>query len=54
VTGDVLWFEDHGESVAEADVLASARVGLEYAGVEAAGLPWRFRVRGSEWTSPAK
>ncbi|WP_310394414.1 DNA-3-methyladenine glycosylase [Hymenobacter sp.] len=54
VTGEVLWFEDHGEEIAEADITASARVGLEYAGPEAAALPWRFRVRGSEWTSPAK
>ena len=54
VTGPVLWFEDHGEIVAPADVLASARVGLAYAGPEAAGLPWRFRLRGNPWTSPAK
>ena len=54
VTGDVLWFEDHGEVVAPADITASARVGLEYAGPEAAGLPWRFRISGSKWTSPAK
>jgi len=54
VTGDVLWFEDHGETLAPADVVASSRVGLEYAGAEAAGLPWRFRIKGSEWTSPAK
>ena len=54
VTGDSIWFEDHGETVAEANVLASARVGLAYAGAEAAGLPWRFRVRDSKWTSPAK
>ena len=53
VTGDVLWFEDHGEAVAAADVLASGRVGLAYAGPEAAGLPWRFRLRGNPWTSPA-
>ncbi|MBD2769753.1 DNA-3-methyladenine glycosylase [Hymenobacter sp. BT664] len=54
VTGEVLWFEDHGEVLAPADIVASARIGLEYAGPEAAGLPWRFRVRGSQWTSPAK
>ncbi|WP_035564977.1 DNA-3-methyladenine glycosylase [Hymenobacter sp. IS2118] len=54
VTGDVLWFEDHGEAVATADVVASARVGLAYAGPEAAGLPWRFRLRDNPWTSPAK
>ena len=54
VTGEVLWFENHGEAVAAADIVLSARVGLEYAGAEAAGLPWRFRLRGSAWTSPAK
>ena len=54
VTGEVLWFEDHGEAVADAAVVASSRVGLEYAGPEAAGLPWRFRLRDNPWTSPAK
>jgi len=54
VTGEVLWFEDHGEEVAPANIVASARVGLEYAGPEAAGLPWRFRLRDSKWTSPAR
>ncbi|MDB5236287.1 MAG: DNA-3-methyladenine glycosylase [Hymenobacter sp.] len=54
VTGEVLWFENHGESIAGSDIVASARVGLEYAGVEAAGLPWRFRIKGNPWTSPAK
>ena len=54
VTGEVLWFEDHHEVVAPADIVASARVGLAYAGPEAAGLPWRFRLMGSKWTSPAK
>ena len=54
VTGPEIWFEDHGEPVDEADILASARVGLAYAGAEATGLPWRFRVVGSKWTSPAK
>ena len=54
VAGEVLWFEDHGEAMAEADIVASARVGLAYAGVEAAGLPWRFRLRDSKWTSLAR
>ncbi len=52
--GDVLWFEDHGETVPDANVQASPRVGLAYAGPEAAGLPWRFRLMDSKWTSPAK
>ena len=54
VAGPHIWFEDHGEAVAAADVVASARVGLAYAGAEAAGLPWRYRVKDSKWTSPAK
>ena len=54
VTGPAIWFEDHGEEVAETEVVASARVGLAYAGAEAAGLPWRFRLAESKWTSPAK
>jgi len=54
VMGPHIWFEDHGETVPAADIVASARVGLAYAGAEAAGLPWRFRLAGSNWTSPAK
>jgi len=54
VASDELWFEDHGEEVDTSAIVASARVGLEYAGPEAAGLPWRFRLQGSPWTSPAK
>ena len=54
VTGPEIWFEDHGEAVPAADIMVSARVGLAYAGEEAARLPWRFRVEGSKWTSPAK
>jgi len=40
--------------VPDAQVRASPRVGLAYAGTEAAGLPWRFRITDSKWTSPAK
>jgi DNA-3-methyladenine glycosylase len=54
VTGETIWFEDHNEAIAPAEIVASARVGLEYAGTEAAGLPWRFRLKDSKWTSPAK
>ena len=54
VTGPQIWFEDAGESIATENVLASSRVGLEYAGEEAVALPWRFRVKDSKWTSPAK
>jgi DNA-3-methyladenine glycosylase len=54
VTGPHIWFEDAGEVVADEQVLASSRVGLEYAGAEAVALPWRFRLKDSKWTSPAK
>jgi len=54
VTGPHVWFEDAGEIIADENVLASSRVGLEYAGEEAVALPWRFRVKDSKWTSPAK
>jgi DNA-3-methyladenine glycosylase len=52
--GDVLWLEDQGEEIADAQVQRSSRVGLAYAGPEASSLPWRFRIIGSKWTSPAK
>jgi DNA-3-methyladenine glycosylase len=54
LTGPHIWFEDAGEIIADDNVLASSRVGLEYAGEEAVALPWRFRVKDSKWTSPAK
>jgi DNA-3-methyladenine glycosylase len=54
VAGPQIWFEDAGEVIADENVLASSRVGLEYAGEEAVALPWRFRVKDSKWTSPAK
>ncbi|MBO0357117.1 DNA-3-methyladenine glycosylase [Hymenobacter sp. BT186] len=52
--GDTLWIEDYGEEVPEEQVRRSARVGLAYAGAEAANLPWRFRIINNKWTSPAK
>ena len=54
VTGPRIWFEDAGEAINEEQVVASSRVGLEYAGAEAVALPWRFRIKDSKWTSPAK
>jgi DNA-3-methyladenine glycosylase len=54
VTGPHIWLEDHGEVIAPENIVASSRVGLEYAGAEAVALPWRFRLQDSKWTSPAK
>lgn len=53
LTGAEIWLEDRGLVVPEGEVLASPRVGIDYAGEDAL-LPWRFRVRGSRWTSRAK
>jgi len=53
LTGDLIWLEDHQEPVTEDLIVASPRVGIDYAGEDAA-LPWRFRLKASKWTSPAK
>ena len=52
-TGETIWIEDRGESVADEEIIASPRVGIDYAGEDAL-LPWRFRVQNSKWTSKAK
>jgi DNA-3-methyladenine glycosylase len=54
LTGPRIWLENAGENISEENIVASSRVGLEYAGDEAVALPWRFRVKDSKWTSPAK
>jgi DNA-3-methyladenine glycosylase len=53
LTGDLIWLEDRGDVIAPDQVLASARVGVAYAGTDAFH-PWRFRLKGNSWTSPAK
>ncbi|MCB2407033.1 DNA-3-methyladenine glycosylase [Hymenobacter lucidus] len=53
LTDELIWLEDHHEPVADELVIASPRVGIDYAGLDAA-LPWRFRLKGSPWTSPAR
>ncbi|WP_255558862.1 DNA-3-methyladenine glycosylase [Horticoccus luteus] len=40
-----LWIEDRGVVLAEADVIVTPRIGVDYAGAEWAGKPWRFVVR---------
>ncbi|MDQ3290579.1 MAG: DNA-3-methyladenine glycosylase [Bacteroidota bacterium] len=53
LTGDTIWLEDRGEVIKEEQIIASPRVGVDYAGEDAL-LPWRFRIQGSLWTSKAK
>lgn len=50
LTGTGIWMEDRGDRIAARDVVAGERVGVQYAGPDAA-LPWRFRIRNSPWTS---
>jgi len=48
-----IWVEDRGFLVPEKDINASPRVGVDYA-EECASWNWRFRLKNSKWTSPAK
>lgn len=41
---DLLWLADPGEPPTEARIIAGPRIGLDYAGPEAAGLPWNFQL----------
>ncbi|MDA0989815.1 MAG: DNA-3-methyladenine glycosylase [Verrucomicrobia bacterium] len=50
--GTSIWIEQRMSSVSDSQLIASARVGVQYAGDHAAR-PWRFRLRGNRWTSPA-
>ena len=45
-----VWIEDIGEVVAKKHIVASERIGIDYAG-EDARLPWRFTVKGNKWIS---
>jgi DNA-3-methyladenine glycosylase len=47
---DEIWIEDPGTKLASGKIVASERIGIDYAG-EDARLPWRFSVRGNAWVS---
>jgi len=51
--GTHVWIERSSESVSSRRILATPRVGVDYAGSDAKR-PWRFRIRDSRWTSKAK
>jgi len=53
LTGNKIWIEDLDFKVKERNIICSPRVGVDYAEEDAAN-PWRYRIKGSEWTSPAK
>jgi DNA-3-methyladenine glycosylase len=52
LTGPIIWIEP-GIEIQQDQIIASPRVGVNYAG-EDAQLPWRFRVRNNSWTSLPK
>ena len=48
---NLIWLEDQNIQIKNQDILASPRVGVQYAGKDANN-PWRFRIKGNPWTSP--
>lgn len=47
---DDVWIEDLGKKIAKADIEASPRIGIDYAGEDAL-LPWRFTLKKNLWVS---
>lgn len=45
-----IWIESREGDIAEEDIIATPRIGVEYAG-ECAAWPWRFYLKGSPWVS---
>jgi DNA-3-methyladenine glycosylase len=50
--GGEIWIEDAGKTPGPARIAAAPRVGIDYAGEDAA-LPWRFYVKNNPWISRA-
>ena len=48
--GCEIWIEDHQTQFAEEEIVATRRIGIDYAG-EHALLPWRFFIRGNKYVS---
>lgn len=53
LAGNSIWLEDVNGPTKADQIIASPRVGIAYA-EEHATLPWRFRIKGSAWTSIEK
>ena len=49
---NLIWLEDQNINYTNQDILATPRVGIQYAGKDAQN-PWRFQVENSPWVSPA-
>ena len=50
--GNLIWLEDQNICYSDQDIIASPRVGVQYAGKDAQN-SWRFRKENSPWVSPA-
>ncbi len=53
LTGDQIWIEDRGCTTSKDNIIASPRVGMNIP-EPWKSIPWRFRIKDSKWTSPAK
>ena len=49
---NLIWLEDQTKYYKNQDILASPRVGVQYAGKDANN-PWRFQLENNPWVSPA-
>lgn len=47
---DDVWISDSGTRISNANIIASPRIGIDYAGEDAA-LPWRFAIKNNPWVS---
>ena len=45
-----VWIEDQSIKISKSSIVASSRIGIDYAG-EDAQLPWRFTIKDNEWVS---
>jgi DNA-3-methyladenine glycosylase len=48
--GDIIWIEDRGNKISPKEVVASKRIGVDYAG-DHAEWHWRFTIRDNKWVS---
>lgn len=50
LTGNVLWLEDRGVKIKPQQIVATKRIGVEYAG-KYKDKPWRFYIKGNKFVS---
>jgi DNA-3-methyladenine glycosylase len=52
LTGEDVWISDEGLPLKKSQIVASKRIGIDYAGKDA-DLPWRFTIAENTWVSKA-